>query len=85
MYICNKIQVDCIAGSKQATITSTTSFISKHINAAGTITAASYYTDGTAYVRSISAETSWLNLKGGVASNTLAAHRITTSGPIIYI
>ena len=44
----NNTQVDSIASSNQATITSSTSFSANNIHASGAIAATSYYTDGSA-------------------------------------
>ena len=55
--IYNRTQVDYIASTKQATITSTTSFNANNINASGSITAANYLTSGTATLNSITAQT----------------------------
>ncbi|MFM7988132.1 MAG: hypothetical protein ACKPKO_53350, partial [Candidatus Fonsibacter sp.] len=86
--IYNKSQVDSIANTKQATITSTTSFNANCINASGSITAANYYTNTTATLSSITAQTintSDINTTRGFASITLATNTITTNGTSLYI
>ncbi|MFM7982895.1 MAG: hypothetical protein ACKPKO_26585, partial [Candidatus Fonsibacter sp.] len=86
--IYNKSQVDSIANTKQATITSTTSLNANNINASRSITAASYSTSGTAALTTITAQTintSYLNATQGIVSNTLTTNTITTNGTSLYI
>ena len=47
-FLYQRTQVDYIASTKQATITSTTALNANNINASGSITAANYLTRGTA-------------------------------------
>ncbi|MFM7986081.1 MAG: hypothetical protein ACKPKO_42885, partial [Candidatus Fonsibacter sp.] len=86
--IYNISQVDSIANTKQATITSTTSLNANNINASGSITAANYLTSVTATLNAIIAQTintSYHNVAQGIASSTLTTNAITTNETIVYI
>ncbi|MFM7981423.1 MAG: hypothetical protein ACKPKO_19115 [Candidatus Fonsibacter sp.] len=52
----NRTQVDYTASTKQATITSATSFNANNINASLSVTASNYFTSGTATLKSITSQ-----------------------------